>query len=185
MKLTWLGNSCVVIEGDSRIIIDPNYLAEPEGEFDYVLITHEHEDHIDVGKLKKIEYGKILAPKYTLELYKLDGVAVKPGMTFDGIEVLESWCWKAVESVSYLYRGVLHAGDSAKFPDCSPKIVLTACFPDYYDDYLREMKRLNPELVIPIHYKPEKRANAEGLRDLLEKEGISCKILEIGESIEF
>ena len=55
MRLTWLGNSCVVIEGDLRVIIDPNYLAEPEDVFDYVLITHEHNDHIDVENLREMK----------------------------------------------------------------------------------------------------------------------------------
>jgi len=42
-------------------------------------------------------------------------------------------------------------------------------------------------LVIPIHYKPEKpekKKNAEGLKERLEKEGINCRIVEIGEVIE-
>ncbi|MET1125227.1 MAG: MBL fold metallo-hydrolase [Archaeoglobaceae archaeon] len=184
MKLGWLGNSCVVIEAEMRVIVDPNYVAEPVGSFDYVLVTHEHADHIDIEKLRNLDYKKLVAPEHTLKMYDLEGIAAKPGDKFDGIEVLESWCWKSEESVSYLYNGVLHAGDSAKFPDCKARVVLTACFPDYYDDYVSEMKRLKPELVIPVHFKPEKRKNAEGLCERLAGEGINCRILEIGEFIE-
>ena len=187
MRLRWLGNSCVEIFADKHVLIDPNFLVKPEGKFDFVLITHEHSDHVDPEKLKEIEYGKLVAPKATLEEFGLEGIEAKPGMEIEGIKVLESWCWKAKESVSYFYNGVLHTGDSAKFPDVKAKVVFTACFPDFYDEYVSEMKRLKPELVIPIHYnpeKPEKRKNAEGLKERLEKEGINCRIVEIGEIIE-
>ncbi len=188
MKLRWLGNSCVEIFAEKHIVIDPNYVLEPEGKIDYVLVTHEHSDHIDVEKLKKLDYEKLVAPSFVLREFKLEGIEAKPGMEIEGIRILESWCWKAVESVSYFYNGVLHTGDSAKFPDVeNPKVVFTACFPDFYDDYVSEMKRLKPELVIPIHYnpeKPEKKKNAEGLKERLDKEGINCRIVEIGEVIE-
>jgi len=187
MKIRWLGNSCVEISAEKMILIDPNYVLKPEGKFDLVLVTHEHSDHIDPEKLKEIRYDKLLAPKATLEEYNIEGIEVKPGMEIDEVEVLESWCWKAKESVSYLYKGILHTGDSSKFPDVKADVVFTACFPDFYDEYVSEMKRLKPKLVIPIHYnpeKPEKRKNAKGLKEKLEKEGINCKIVEIGEVIE-
>ncbi len=184
MRLRWLGNSCIEIIAEKSVLIDPNYVAEPRGRYDYVLVTHEHEDHIDPEKLKKIDYGKLIAPEHTLKTYGLDGIAAKPGMEIEGIKVLESWCWKAEESVSYLYAGVLHAGDSAKFPDAEARVVVTACFPDFYEDYVAEMLKLKPDLVIPIHYKPEKRKNAEGLKERLERAGLQCRILEVGEEIE-
>ncbi len=187
MKLRWLGNSCVEILAEKRVLIDPNYLLKPEGKFDLVLVTHEHSDHIAPEKLKEINYDKLLAPKATLEEYGISGIEVKPGMEIEGVKVLESWCWKAKESVSYLYKGVLHSGDSSRFPEVNAKVVFTACFPDFYEDYVREMKKIKPEIVIPIHYnpeKPEKRKNAEGLKERLEKEGINCRILEIGEVLE-
>lgn len=186
MRLRWLGNSCVEIWNDLHIIIDPNYIVEPERDIDYVLITHEHSDHIDVEKLKKLDYKKLIAPEYTLKQYKLEGIKAEVGMEVEGIKILPSWCWKAEESVSYYYKGVLHTGDSAKFPDVeNVRVVFTACFPDFYDDYVREMKRLKPDLVIPIHYDPEKKLkNAEGLVERLKNEGINAKIIRMGEVIE-
>ncbi|RLI82717.1 MAG: MBL fold metallo-hydrolase [Archaeoglobales archaeon] len=185
MKLRWLGNSCIEIFGDLHIVIDPNFVIEPEPNIDYVLITHEHDDHIDVEKLKILNYKKLIAPEYTLKLYKLEGMRAEVGKEFEGIKILPSWCWKSEESVSYLYNGILHTGDSSKFPDADAKVVFTACFPDFYDEYVSEMKRLNPDLVIPIHYDPERKIkNAEGLKERLDKEGINCKIVKIGEVIE-
>lgn len=81
--------------------------------------------------------------------------------------------------------GVLHPGDSAKFPEVKGvKVVFTACFPDFYPKYVEELKRLKPKLVIPFHYSPKKRSNAEGLKEMLEREKIACRIIEIGEEIE-
>ncbi|RUM33435.1 MAG: MBL fold metallo-hydrolase [Archaeoglobus sp.] len=188
MKVRWLGNSCVEISEKFDLLIDPNYTIKPKEVYDIVCITHEHTDHIDVEKLKTIKYEILAAPKATLEEYGLDGKAVKPGDEVNGIKVLESWCWKAKESVSYLYGGVIHPGDSAKFPDVSGvKLAFTACFPDFFQQYVEELKRINPELVVPFHYnyeKENKRKNAEELVELLTDEGLNARVVKPGEIIE-
>lgn len=165
------------------MIIDPNFTIKPSESFDYILVTHEHNDHIDLEKLKEIDYKTLLAPKYTIEFYRIDGKAVRAGTKIEDIEVLESWCRNAVESVSYFYKGILHAGDSAKFPEVKGvKVVFTACFPDFYENYIAEMKKIRPDMAIPIHYDPEKKIeNAGGLKEKLQEEGINCKILKVEE----
>jgi len=185
MMLRWLGNSCVEIFGERHVVIDPNYLVEPEKGVDVVLVTHEHSDHFDPEKFEKLGVKELVAPKATLEEYELDGTEAKPGMEVDGIKIFKSWCWKAKESVSYFYRGLLHAGDSARFPEVEGvKLVFTACFPDHYEDYLKEFQRMKPEIVIPFHYPEEKIENAKGLKKLLDVNGLNCRILKIGESVE-
>ena len=157
MRIRWLGNSCVEILDEKHILIDPNYLVEPYKGVEIVLVTHEHSDHFDKKKFEKLNVEKLIAPKATLEEYELDGIEAKPGMEIEGIRVYESWCWRAKESCSYYYNDILHAGDSAKFPDVEDvKLVFTACFPDYYEEYLKEFKRLKPELIVPFHYSAEK-----------------------------
>ncbi|MBS3815255.1 MAG: MBL fold metallo-hydrolase [Hadesarchaea archaeon] len=186
MRVRWLGNACIEIFGDKRILIDPNFLVEPEKEADIVLLTHEHDDHFD--KSNYFDYGKnagLIAPETSLKKFGVNGKSVVPGDEFDDIRVLESNCWNSEESVSYFYKGILHAGDSADFPEVSGvKLVFTACFPDYYDDYVVDFKKLDPGLVIPIHYDPsEDLSDAQGLVDRLSNEGIDSKILELGESV--
>ncbi len=185
MKLRWLGNSCVEIMDDKHILIDPNYIEEPKSGVEIVLVTHEHSDHFDKEKFERLGAKKVIAPKATLEEYNIEGIVAKPGMEIEGIKVLESWCWKAKESCSYYYKGILHSGDSARFPDVDGvKVVFTACFPDFYDEYVKEFRRLKPKLIIPIHYSMEKIRNAEGLKEILDKEGFNCRILSVGEEIE-
>jgi len=188
MKVRWLGNSCVEISEGFDLLIDPNYTVDPKEKYKIICVTHEHIDHIDVEKLKKIEYELLIAPRATLDEFGISGKAVRPGDEVDGIKVLESWCWKAKESVSYFYMGVLHPGDSAKFPEAEGvKLAFTACFPDFFDQYVEELKRLEPELVVPFHYdyeKEKKRENAEKLVELLLKESIEARVVKPGEVIK-
>ncbi|WP_035805058.1 MBL fold metallo-hydrolase [Kitasatospora mediocidica] len=55
MRLTKYGHACVRLEADGRVlVIDPGTLSEPEAldGADAVLVTHEHDDHIDVDQLR-------------------------------------------------------------------------------------------------------------------------------------
>jgi L-ascorbate metabolism protein UlaG (beta-lactamase superfamily) len=183
MRVRWLGNSCIEIIGDKHIVIDPNFLVPPEPEVDLVLVTHEHADHFDVDCYKQIG-GQLIAPRTTLDEYGLEGIEAKAGEEADGINVLESSCWKSPESVSYFVGGILHSGDSAKFPDAGDvRVIFTACFPGNYDDYISEFKRLKPELVVPIHYKEEKKEDAIGLGKRIEEAGMNFRLLEVGETL--
>jgi L-ascorbate metabolism protein UlaG (beta-lactamase superfamily) len=184
MKVRWLGNSCVEIFGKKHWLIDPNFEVRPKSGVDYILITHEHKDHFDLKCYKSIN-APLVAPQIILEEYKLEGIRARVGDGIDGAIVLESYCWKSEESYSYLVEGsVLHAGDSSKFPDVSPIVIFSACFPDKYKEYISEFKRINPKIVIPIHFSREKKQNAIGLGEECKKAGIQFKILEVGETLE-
>ncbi|KXB08331.1 Zn-dependent hydrolase [candidate division MSBL1 archaeon SCGC-AAA385D11] len=187
MRVRWLGNACIEMFGEKHVLIDPNFTTEPERKADLVLLTHEHDDHFSKEDYKKFSADACFAaPRASLEKFDLKGRAVKPGDKIDGVEVFESDCWKSKESVSYFYRGVLHAGDSAFFPDIEGvKLIFSACFPDYYEDYVSAFKRLGPDLVVPFHYDPiENLKDAEGLMERLSGEGIACELLDPGEDIE-
>lgn len=187
MKVRWLGNACLEVFSKKQILIDPNFSVKPSKDPDLILLTHEHDDHYDPKKCAGIFNNVALyAPKTALNKFGLEGVAVKAGDEIDGIEVLESYCWGSKGSVSYFHRGLLHAGDSARFPEVKGvKLVFSACFPDYYEDYVRAFKRLKPKLVIPFHYDfKEDLDEAKGLKDRLDREGIDSKLIEIGESVE-
>ncbi|MFO7792918.1 MAG: MBL fold metallo-hydrolase [Candidatus Saliniplasma sp.] len=187
MKVRWLGNACVEIFGEDHVLIDPNFSVEPEKKPDLVLVTHEHDDHFDTDDFAKYKDNvELLAPEPTLKKFDLDGIGAEPGMYFKDVKILDCQCWNAEQSVSYYYDGVLHSGDSNIFPEVeNVKLLFTACFPDYYDDYLSAFKRLKPELVVPFHYDPEDGSeDAEGLVELMDEEGINGTLLEPGDSVE-
>ncbi len=187
MRVRWLGNACLEIFGDDHILIDPHFTVTPENEADLVLVTHEHDDHFDPAKYRG--YGEdagLYAPATTLEKFGVDGHAVTPGDRIGDVRVLDCDCWGSDESVSYYYHGLLHAGDSNVFPDAEDvAVIFTACFPDYYEDYVSAFTRLNPTRVVPFHYDPEdNESDATGLKERLDSEGIPNEILAPGESID-
>ncbi|MBD3190627.1 MAG: MBL fold metallo-hydrolase [Candidatus Heimdallarchaeota archaeon] len=187
MEIRWLGNACLEIVASEKILIDPNFLVEPETDPELILITHEHDDHCDPNQVTDmITKAEIYGPKNTLKKFNLPGEAITPGEKIRNIQVLESDCWGAEESVSYYYQGLLHAGDSAHFPSIdNVKVIFTACFPDFYDDYIQAFKRLKPELVIPFHYDvSEDLSEAKGLLERLSEEEINGRLLSLGESIK-
>ncbi|GAA2817103.1 MBL fold metallo-hydrolase [Nonomuraea rubra] len=70
MKLTKFGHACVRVEKDGKVlVIDPGTFTDGSAldGADTVLITHEHADHVDVGKLK--------AASPDLEIWTCEGVA--------------------------------------------------------------------------------------------------------------
>lgn len=58
MKITKLGHCCLLIEKENtRILTDPGFLSNTQNELrelDYVLITHEHQDHLHTDSLVQI-----------------------------------------------------------------------------------------------------------------------------------
>ncbi len=187
MKVRWLGNAALEIFGEKHILIDPNLTVEYEKKPDIILLTHEHDDHFDPEDYNKInEDTELYGPKTTLEKFDLKGDIVTAGDNIGNIEVLDCDCYGSDDSVSYFYNGLLHAGDSAYFPDTKGvNAVFTACFQDYYDDYVEAFKRLKPEIVVPFHYNPkEDMEDAEGLKKRLDEEDIPNKILKPGDHIE-
>jgi L-ascorbate metabolism protein UlaG (beta-lactamase superfamily) len=57
MRLTHLGHAGLLVEtGTARLLIDPGNMSEVDGvtDVDAVLITHQHPDHVDLGRLRTI-----------------------------------------------------------------------------------------------------------------------------------
>ncbi|MEA2070080.1 MAG: MBL fold metallo-hydrolase [Asgard group archaeon] len=186
MKIRWLGNSCLEITDSNNLLIDPHFIKKPESSPDYILVTHEHDDHINPEQISPyLEETSLFGPQTTLAKFDLPGTAVTPGEKIADIKVLESYCWGSEESVSYYYNGLLHTGDPAQYPMVDDvKIIFTACFPDYYDEYIDAFNKLKPDIVIPFHYDVEEDIeDAKGLIKRLTTENINAKLLALGDSI--
>ncbi len=58
MHITKFGHSCLLVEeGEARILLDPGVYSTMQNDVrdvDVVLVTHEHQDHLDIRSLKAI-----------------------------------------------------------------------------------------------------------------------------------
>lgn len=192
IKVKWLGNAALLVEDEKTIVIDPAFKTEVEAEADIVLITHEHDDHINEEDLAAVstEETSVYAPRSVYDKFDIEGEVVQAGdMIEDEIKVLDVDCYNAEESVAYFYKGLYQTADASDYPDPGEdiKLLFTACFNDYFSDYLEKVIKLNPEMAVPYHYDPEERQEllqAKGLSSKFDQIGCNSKVIEIGEELE-
>lgn len=149
MLLTKFSHSCVRITDDERaVVIDPGVFSEVDTALEdvsAVLITHEHPDHVDAGRLVAAAAAnddlRIWAPKSVVD--QLAGkpeladrlTAVGPGeeftaggfpiRTFGGQHALIHSSVPVVSNVCYLVEGtVYHPGDSYVVPPLAVELAL-------------------------------------------------------------
>lgn len=155
------------------------------------MITHEHDDHINLEDLKKIikDDTEVYAPQSVYDKFDLDGEVVESGQTIDDkIKVLDVDCYNSEGSVAYFYNGIYHTADAADYPDPGEKIkiIFTACFNDFFADYIENIIKLDPDMAVPYHYNPEERQEllqAKGLSSKYNQIGCESKVLELGEEL--
>lgn len=141
MRLTKFSHACVRLEGDGVLVIDPGSLSEPEAldGVDAVLITHEHADHFEPGRLadalaKRPSIGVYTNPDVAKQLTELAGVvtAVVPGdefsaagfpvRTYGGLHAIIHPELPRVTNVGFFLQaggevgGIYHPGDSFDVP---------------------------------------------------------------------
>lgn len=90
IKITWLGHSCVLLEGDRKVLIDP-FAPELKVPYvpDIVAVTHAHADHLGVTcdlKVKTVamnELAHYLKGKgLDVELMNIGGTIEVEGVSF-------------------------------------------------------------------------------------------------------
>jgi L-ascorbate metabolism protein UlaG (beta-lactamase superfamily) len=59
MRVRYLGHSCIEIIGKHHILIDPDFIREPEKGVEYILVSHAHKDHI--ARIAEIPTGIVVA----------------------------------------------------------------------------------------------------------------------------
>ena len=192
IKVKWLGNSALLIEDEKNIVIDPSFKVDPDFEADIVLITHEHDDHINEDDLAAVtnDQTKVYAPQSVYDKFDIEGEVVKAGDVLEEeIKVIDVDCYKSEESVAYFYKGLYQTADASDYPDpgADIKLLFSACFNDHFSEYLEKVIKLNPEMAVPYHYNPEERQEllqAKGLSSKFEQIGCKSKVIEIGEELE-
>lgn len=170
MKITKFVHSCLLVEeGGKIILIDPgNYTFEETalninslGQLDYLLITHEHQDHMYIPAIKEMvskfptvqvigneSVGKILA-----------GEGIKVSTKGDALIQLETiphdknFMGPEVPNTIFTINGKLtHPGDSHHFKKTAEILALPVQAPWGSTSNAVELAtRLKPKIIIPIH----------------------------------
>src|SRR5271157_673153 len=182
MNITWLGHSCTLLSGTSRVLIDP-FIAEgkpvPETP-DIVAVTHGHADHLgETVRLSKKtvainEIAKYLKKKGVMtEGMNIGGTIDVDGVRFTMTPAIHSawleeagpgYCGGAAAGYVITLDGkrVYHAGDTALFSDMkligelyNPDVALLPIggrFTMGPDEAMMAAQFVGAPLVIPIHY---------------------------------
>ncbi|MCS0635347.1 MBL fold metallo-hydrolase [Streptomyces sp. LP05-1] len=176
MKLTKKSHACVRLEEEGRtLVIDPGGFSEPDAALgaDGLLVTHEHPDHFDEGRLRAALEANPAAELWTLRSVADQLSAAFPGrvhtvghgdtFTAAGFEVRVHGELHAVihpdipriTNVGFLVDdgAVFHPGDALTVPDQPVETLLLPVHAPWNKiseviDYVREVK---PGRAIDVH----------------------------------
>jgi L-ascorbate metabolism protein UlaG (beta-lactamase superfamily) len=181
MELTYLGHSCVLLQGKKSVLIDP-FVPEgnPPEHPDIVAVTHGHADHLgDTVRLKRPtvainELAKYLVAKgVPAEGMNYGGSLEIQGVLFRMVQAIHSsWIEEAGigcnggGSAGFVIEldglSIYHAGDTALFSDMRligelyrPDVALLPIGGRYTmgpDEAMIAARYVGAPLVIPIHY---------------------------------
>ncbi|MFJ8002528.1 MBL fold metallo-hydrolase [Streptomyces sp. NPDC096310] len=177
MRITKYAHSCVRLEHDGgTLIIDPGVWSEPEAlsGADAVLVTHEHDDHIDLLRLKGLGVP-VYAPK-SARIPSLDFTGVVAGEEFTaaGFRVAAQGGQHAriygalpdCANLGYLVEDHLyHPGDSLHRPDRPVETLLVPLQGSWMktDEAIDFVRAVDPERAYGIH---DGQVNERGLGSL-------------------
>ncbi|MEO3841491.1 MBL fold metallo-hydrolase [Streptomyces sp. CNZ287] len=175
MELTKKGHSCVRLAKDGAVlVIDPGGYSEPDAAVgaDALLVTHEHPDHFDEGRLRAALDTNPAAQLWTLRSVAEQVSAAFPGrvhtvgegdvVTAAGFEVEVHGQLHAVihpdipriTNVGYVVDGaVFHPGDALTVPDRTVETLLLPVMAPWNKvaeviDYVRAVA---PRRAVDVH----------------------------------
>ena len=212
MKITKLGHCCLVIEiNGTRFLTDPGAYTTAQNEaknIDYVVISHEHTDHLHIDSLKNIfknnvdvqvicndSVGKILEKENISYTKVSHGDSAK----FGGVEVSGYGLthapifreYELVENTGYYFdKKLFYPGDAFYKPNISVDILAFPvtgpwCKISEAMDYVLDVK---PRIAFPVHDGNLVRQNGITVRlpqIFFPPSNIEFIALELGKEMEF
>ena len=180
INIEWLGHATFRFSAEGRVVyIDPYVLDSNPAKADLILITHEHYDHLDAGKVKELLKDNtivVTTPGGKVKLargLKADVRQIDTGqeMEFNGITVKAVPAYnigKAFHPKEFGFgfvftiagKKIYHAGDTDKIPEMSNlrgqvDIALLPIGGTYTMDAKEAGEAtdiIKPKIVIPMHY---------------------------------
>ena len=183
MVITWLGQACFKIQsGDLTVVIDPYSkdigLTPPRFKTDAVLVTHDHHDHSNAESLA----GEPMVIRGPGE-YEVKDVYVL------GLETYHDEVQGKERGLNTIYKIEIEGMRVAHLGDFGEKEVRDETLEGLGDvDILlipvggkftidaegaaRAVKKIEPKIVIPMHYKiPGLKINLDGVEEFLKEMG--------------
>ncbi len=207
MQITKYLHSCLFVKDqETSILIDPGEYTYNENALDmhtiaaldFILITHEHSDHMSIPFIKEIlsKFPKvqIIGPELVVIKLQENGIIAKSsGLDFITIESVpheDVVLSVPPENNQYtLFKKLTHPGDSHHIRNTAPILALPIQAPwGSFADAIKLAEELSPKIVIPIHDWHWKDTVRQGMyqraKEYLALSDIDFKILETGEIIE-
>jgi len=212
MKINKIGHCCLVIEIEGKkIMTDPGGYTTGQTDIsglDYILITHEHGDHIHIESLKKVLENnpntKIITNSAVKKLLDeaniVCGVLEEGELDIGGIKLFAKTCPHAdifdnvtpVQNTGYMIADKLfYPGDAwLELGIPVPVLALPVAGPwSKIRDVLEYAIRINPENAFPVHDGMLIDGRFGPLHTLTEKvlagKNIKFTALKAGESVEY
>lgn len=149
MQITKFGHSCLLVaEGELRVLIDPGKYSSGQNDLtnlDAILLTHEHNDHIDFESLKILIKNN---PEVRIITNK--GVAPLCEARTIHASILEDGEREIVRGVPIEGCGKLHAAIYSSLPDLANTGYIIAERFFYPGDALTIPKRAIEFLALPV-----------------------------------
>lgn len=191
------------IDGRARRLANT---LEPAGvkAADAIFITHEHDDHCDVGAVTEISertHASVVAPRPALSRLKISDrfkVDVKAGDKFKvrgiDVEVVRAYHPQAQDSVGYLLKlpglRVYHAGDTYKYSTMGSMRADLLMVPigggTTMDAFSANevTKEIKPKWAIPMHYDTHEKIRVNDIAEFTDGlEGIKPVLLKPGQAV--
>ncbi|HDD46235.1 MAG TPA: MBL fold metallo-hydrolase, partial [Candidatus Aenigmarchaeota archaeon] len=203
MRIEWLGHASFKIKWDGGVLyIDP-YVIKNGEKADIIFITHEHFDHMDIGKIKTIsnEETIIIAPSSAAQKIGGNVKVVREGesIKIKDIEVEVVPAYNISKpfhprglGVGYVIgiegKRIYHAGDTDFIPEMEKignvDVALLPIGGTYtmdVEDAINACLAIKPKIAVPMHYnyleglERDPAAFKEGVE---KASGIKVEILE-------